>query len=253
MAKLVTKKHDNYVSIPISQFYYDSDGNIITKDGKSYTQSATDGEDIIINGSDLSPKRSINGEYSITSKNKYGADQEFPLFAIWNTINDQTKDKNPFLQTGTPPTVSFNPQTINFYKWLDKDINTLKKISWMTEPQKFSKAQKFQLKLLEDNGVDTRFVTPQLLDKAKTLRLKEIRKTAPSDYNLHTALEYAGDNGQVIYDNKNNKTIGKIDLFKSPKYFSVGYVENTSGGTAKGVQERLTNAAIDVAKQQNLK
>lgn len=64
--KLIPKYQQGYKVFKPWQFHYDNDGTMVDNfTGKSYIQSAINGQDVIINGSYLKDKgRDINGNYT---------------------------------------------------------------------------------------------------------------------------------------------------------------------------------------------
>lgn len=106
--KLVPKYQQGYKVFKPWQFHYDSNGNMIENStGKSYTQSATNGEDVIVNGVYLKDNgRDINGNYTQGFHQQKGIDSS-PLTAV-NIILHSMDDKNPNLITGTAPAVGLN-------------------------------------------------------------------------------------------------------------------------------------------------
>lgn len=140
---------------------------------------------------------------------------------------------------------------------------------------KFNINQVPQLDLLRRSGVDVSGITPEMLQKFGSIRKSLIQKTAPKEYGIHSPI--LGNRSQTIYLNKDGVSIGEIDLFY-PKSFKelislgsdpyltaiksindrssgvhVQMVKNLSNGKEHNLQEKLTNMAINLAKEQGYK
>lgn len=111
--KLVPKYQQGYKVFKPWQYHYDNDGTMVDNfTGKSYIQSATNGQDVIINGSYLKDKgRDINGNYMSGFHQSKGVDYPSPL-NLPDIINEVTKDQNPYLITGTAPIVGFKSASL---------------------------------------------------------------------------------------------------------------------------------------------
>ena len=107
--------NNEYKKFSKNQFHYDSNGNMIdNQTGKSYTQSATNGQDVVINGSYLKDNgRDINGNYTAGFHQPYGGDGYSPLTALDIALHSMD-NPNPYLITGIAPTPGFaNPNILN--------------------------------------------------------------------------------------------------------------------------------------------
>ena len=107
--------NNEYKKFGKNQFHYDSNGNMIdNQTGKSYTQSATNGQDVVINGSYLKDNgRDINGNYTAGFHQPYGRDTSSPLTAL-DILLHSMDDPNPNLITGIAPTPGLaNPNILN--------------------------------------------------------------------------------------------------------------------------------------------
>ena len=107
--------NNEYKKFGKNQFHYDSNGNMIdNQTGKSYTQSATNGQDVVINGSYLKDNgRDINGNYTAGFHQPYGGDGYSPLTALDIALHSMD-NPNPYLITGIAPTPGFaNPNILN--------------------------------------------------------------------------------------------------------------------------------------------
>lgn len=107
--------NNKYKKFGKNQFHYDSNGNMVdNQTGKSYTQSATNGQDVVINGSYLKDNgRDINGNYTAGFHQPYGRDTSSPLTAL-NIAVHSMDDPNPNLITGIAPTPGLaNPNILN--------------------------------------------------------------------------------------------------------------------------------------------
>ena len=107
--------NNKYKKFSKNQFHYDSNGNMIdNQTGKSYTQSATNGQDVVINGSYLRDNgRDINGNYTAGFHQPYGRDTSSPLTALDIAVHSMD-DPNPNLITGIAPTPGLaNPNILN--------------------------------------------------------------------------------------------------------------------------------------------
>lgn len=107
--------NNEYKKFGKNQFHYDSNGNMIdNQTGKRYIQSATNGQDVVINGSYLKDNgRDINGNYTAGFHQPYGRDTSSPLTAL-DILLHSMDDPNPNLITGIAPTPGFaNPNILN--------------------------------------------------------------------------------------------------------------------------------------------
>lgn len=107
--------NNEYKKFGKNQFHYDSNGNMVdNQTGKSYTQSATNGQDVVINGSYLKDNgRDINGNYTAGFHQPYGGDGYSPLTALDIALHSMD-NPNPYLITGIAPTPGFaNPNILN--------------------------------------------------------------------------------------------------------------------------------------------
>ena len=107
--------NNKYKKFSKNQFHYDFNGNMVdNQTGKSYTQSATNGQDVVINGSYLKDNgRDINGNYTAGFHQPYGGDGYSPLTALDIALHSMD-NPNPYLITGIAPTPGFaNPNILN--------------------------------------------------------------------------------------------------------------------------------------------
>lgn len=107
--------NNKYKKFSKNQFHYDSNGNMVdNQTGKSYTQSATNGQDVVINGSYLKDNgRDINGNFTAGFHQPYGKNTPSPLTALDIAVHSMD-DPNPNLITGIAPTPGFaNPNILN--------------------------------------------------------------------------------------------------------------------------------------------
>lgn len=72
--------NNEYKKFSKNQFHYDSNGNMVdNQTGKRYIQSATNGQDVVINGYYLKDDgRDINGNYTAAFHQPYGEDGYSP-------------------------------------------------------------------------------------------------------------------------------------------------------------------------------
>lgn len=128
--KLVPKYQQGYKVFKPWQFHYDSNGNMIENStGKSYVQSATNGEDVVVNGVYLKDDgRDINGNYTQGFHQHKGIDSS-PLTAL-DIILHSMDDKNPNLITGTAPVVGLSNNPL----YLNQRIGQYIKASKITPP-----------------------------------------------------------------------------------------------------------------------
>lgn len=163
--------NNEYKKFGKNQFHYDSNGNMVdNQTGKSYTQSATNGQDVVINGSYLKDNgRDINGNYTAGFHQPYGGDGYSPLTALDIALHSMD-NPNPYLITGIAPTPGFaNPNILN---------NPVGKIPFNNP---FTKRQIQQmLKGPKDMRISYRLLTPKDISKeAKYLASSEAETTHP--------------------------------------------------------------------------
>lgn len=162
--------NNEYKKFSKNQFHYDSNGNMIdNQTGKRYIQSATDGQDVVINGSYLKDNgRDINGNYTAGFHQHYGEDTS-PLKAL-DIVVHSMDDPNPNLITGIAPTPGLaNPNILN---------NPVGKVVFNNP---FTKREIQQmLKGPKDMRISYRLLTPEDIAKeAKYLASKEAEITHP--------------------------------------------------------------------------
>lgn len=163
--------NNEYKKFSKNQFHYDSNGNMVdNQTGKSYTQSATNGQDVVINGSYLKDNgRDINGNYTAGFHQRYGKDIPSPLTAL-DIVVHSMDDSNPHLITGIAPTPGLaNPNILN---------NPVGEVAFNNP---FTKRQIQQmLKGPKDMRISYRLLTPKDISKeAKYLASKEAEITHP--------------------------------------------------------------------------
>lgn len=163
--------NNKYKKFSKNQFHYDSNGNMIdNQTGKSYTQSATNGQDVVINGSYLRDNgRDINGNYTTGFHQPYGRDTPSPLTALGILLHSMD-DPNPNLITGIAPTPGLaNPNILN---------NPVGKVVFNNP---FTKRQIQQmLKGPKDMRISYKYLTPEDISKeAKYLASSEAEVTHP--------------------------------------------------------------------------
>lgn len=163
--------NNEYKKFGKNQFHYDSNGNMVdNQTGKSYTQSATNGQDVVINGSYLKDNgRDINGNYTAGFHQPYGGDGYSPLTAL-DILLHSMDNPNPYLITGIAPTPGFaNPNILN---------NPVGKVVFNNP---FTKRQIQQmLKGPKDMRISYKYLTPEDISKeAKYLASKEAETTHP--------------------------------------------------------------------------
>ena len=163
--------NNEYKKFSKNQFHYDSNGNMIdNQTGKRYTQSATNGQDVVINGYYLKDDgRDINGNYTAAFHQPYGGDGSSPLTAL-SILLHSMDDPNPNLITGIAPTPGLaNPNILN---------NPVGKVVFNNP---FSKRQIQQmLKGPKDMRISYKYLTPKDISKeAKYLASKEAETTHP--------------------------------------------------------------------------
>ena len=154
-----------------NQFHYDSNVNMIdNQTGKRYTQSATNAQDVVINGYYLKDNgRDINGNYTAGFHQPYGGDGSSPLTALGILLHSMD-DPNPNLITGIAPTPGLaNPNILN---------NPVGKVVFNNP---FTKRQIQQmLKGPKDMRISYKYLTPEDISKeAKYLASKEAEVTHP--------------------------------------------------------------------------
>lgn len=189
--------------------------------------------------------RGINGEY-YNYRMPFGGNYSNPLISIYNTIIHSIDNKNPYLITGIAPSGSIN-RTSNFFKFINSSP-----VKTSIKNFRFNSQQLKQLELLRQNGVITKGITPDHLNTAFNLRQRLIKQTAPNSYNMHYMPGVTSNNSKIVGID-NHKIIGDIDLITNNKtgYSHIGMVRNLSQGIKKGIQERMTNSAIQVNKSLN--
>ena len=163
--------NNKYKKFSKNQFYYDSNGNMVdNQTGKSYTQSATNGQDVVITGSYLKDNgRDINGNYTAAFHQPYGGDGSSPLTALGILLHSMD-DPNPNLITGIAPTPGLaNPNILN---------NPVGKVVFNNP---FTKRQIQQmLKGPKDMRISYKYLTPEDISKeAKYLASSEAETTHP--------------------------------------------------------------------------
>lgn len=163
--------NNEYKKFSKNQFHYDSNGNMVdNQTGKSYTQSATNGQDVVINGSYLKDNgRDINGNYTAEFHQSYGGDGYSPLTAL-DILLHSMDNPNPYLITGIAPTPGFaNPNILN---------NPVGKVVFNNP---FTKRQVQQmLKGPKDMHISYKYLTSKDISKeAKYLASSEAEVTHP--------------------------------------------------------------------------
>ena len=163
--------NNEYKKFSENQFHYDSNGNMIdNQTGKRYIQSATNGQDVVINGYYLKDDgRDINGNYTAAFHQPYGGDGYSPLTALGILLHSMD-DPNPNLITGIAPTPGLaNPNILN---------NPVGKVVFNNP---FTKRQIQQmLKGPKDMRISYKYLTPEDISKeAKYLASKEAETTHP--------------------------------------------------------------------------
>ena len=163
--------NNEYKKFGKNQFHYDSNGNMIdNQTGKRYIQSATNGQDVVINGYYLKDDgRDINGNYTAAFHQPYGGDGYSPLTALGILLHSMD-DPNPNLITGIAPTPGLaNPNILN---------NPVGKVVFNNP---FTKRQIQQmLKGPKDMRISYKYLTPKDISKeAKYLASKEAETTHP--------------------------------------------------------------------------
>ena len=163
--------NNEYKKFSKNQFHYDSNGNMIdNQTGKRYIQSATNGQDVVINGYYLKDDgRDINGNYTAAFHQPYGGDGYSPLTALGILLHSMD-DPNPNLITGIAPTPGLaNPNILN---------NPVGKVVFNNP---FTKRQIQQmLKGPKDMRISYKYLTPEDISReAKYLASKEAEVTHP--------------------------------------------------------------------------
>ena len=163
--------NNEYKKFGKNQFHYDSNGNMIdNQTGKRYIQSATNGQDVVINGYYLKDDgRDINGNYTAAFHQPYGGDGYSPLTALGILLHSMD-DPNPNLITGIAPTPGLaNPNILN---------NPVGKVVFNNP---FTKRQIQQmLKGPKDMRISYKYLTPEDISKeAKYLASSEANVTHP--------------------------------------------------------------------------
>lgn len=163
--------NNEYKKFGKNQFHYDSNGNMVdNQTGKRYIQSATNGQDVVINGSYLKDTgRDINGNYTAGFHQPYGGDRSSPLTALGIVLHSMD-DSNPNLITGIAPTPGLaNPNILN---------NPVGKVVFNNP---FTKRQIQQmLKGPKDMRISYKYLTPEDISKeAKYLASSEAETTHP--------------------------------------------------------------------------
>ena len=163
--------NNEYKKFSKNQFHYDSNGNMIdNQTGKRYIQSATNGQDVVINGYYLKDDgRDINGNYTAAFHQPYGGDGYSPLTALGILLHSMD-DPNPNLITGIAPTPGLaNPNILN---------NPVGKVVFNNP---FTKRQIQQmLKGPKDMRISYKYLTPEDINKeAKYLASSEAETTHP--------------------------------------------------------------------------
>lgn len=161
--------NNEYKKFGKNQFHYDSNGNMVdNQTGKSYTQSATNGQDVVINGSYLKDNgRDINGNYTAGFHQPYGRDTSSPLTALDILLHSMD---DPNLITGIAPTPGLaNPNILN---------NPVGEVVFNNP---FTKRQIQQmLKGPKDMRISYKYLTSKDISKeAKYLASKEAETTHP--------------------------------------------------------------------------
>ena len=163
--------NNEYKKFSKNQFHYDSNGNMVdNQTGKRYTQTATNGQDVVINGYYLKDDgRDINGNYTAAFHQPYGGDGYSPLTALGILLHSMD-DPNPNLITGIAPTPGLaNPNILN---------NPVGKVVFNNP---FTKRQIQQmLKGPKDMRISYKYLTPKDISKeAKYLASSEANVTHP--------------------------------------------------------------------------
>ena len=163
--------NNKYKKFSKNQFHYDSNGNMIdNQTGKRYIQSATNGQDVVINGYYLKDDgRDINGNYTAAFHQPYGGDGYSPLTALGILLHSMD-DPNPNLITGIAPTPGLaNPNILN---------NPVGEVVFNNP---FTKRQIQQmLKGPKDMRISYKYLTSKDISKeAKYLASKEAETTHP--------------------------------------------------------------------------
>lgn len=163
--------NNKYKKFSKNQFHYDSNGNMVDNQiGKSYTQSATNGQDVVINGSYLKDNgRDINGNYTAGFHQPYGKNTPSPLTALDIAVHSMD-DPNSNLITGIAPTPGLaNPNILN---------NPVGEVIFNNP---FTKRRILQmLKGPKDMRVSYKYLTPKDISKeAKYLASSEAEVTHP--------------------------------------------------------------------------
>lgn len=163
--------NNEYKKFGKNQFHYDSNGNMVdNQTGKRYIQSATNGQDVVINGYYLKDDgRDINGNYTAAFHQPYGGDGSSPLTALGILLHSMD-DPNPNLITGIAPTPGLaNPNILN---------NPVGKVVFNNP---FTKRQIQQmLKGPKDMRISYKYLTPEDISKeAKYLASSEAEVTHP--------------------------------------------------------------------------
>lgn len=182
--------NNEYKKFSKNQFHYDSNGNMVdNQTGKRYIQSATNGQDVVINGSYLKDNgRDINGNYTAAFHQPYGGDGYSPLTALGIVLHSMD-DPNPNLITGIAPTPGLaNPNILN---------NPVGEVVFNNP---FTKRQIQQmLKGPKDMHISYKLLTPKDISKeAKYLASSEAEVTHPYTVRfLHDNPQVADNLGKV--------------------------------------------------------
>ena len=163
--------NNEYKKFGKNQFHYDSNGNMVdNQTGKRYIQSATNGQDVVINGYYLKDDgRDINGNYTAAFHQPYGGDGYSPLTALGILLHSMD-DPNPNLITGIAPTPGLaNPNILN---------NPIGKVAFNNPFTKRGVQQ--MLKGPKDMRVSYKYLTPKDISKdTKYLASSEAEVTHP--------------------------------------------------------------------------
>lgn len=219
--------NNEYKKFGKNQFHYDSNGNIVdNQTGRRYIQSATNGQDVVINGYYLKDDgRDINGNYTAAFHQPYGRDGYSPLTALGILLHSMD-DPNPNLITGIAPTPGLaNPNILN---------NPVGKVVFNNP---FTKRQIQQmLKGPKDMRISYKYLTPEDISKeAKYLASSEAEVTHPY------TVRFLNENPQVA-DN-----LGKVS--DRLRYLDTGQGFQPSAMTNAQAMTRLpqNDKAITVA------
>ena len=163
--------NNEYKKFSKNQFHYDSNGNMIdNQTGKRYIQSATNGQDVVINGYYLKDDgRDINGNYTAAFHQPYGGDGYSPLTALGILLHSMD-DFNPNFIIGIVFTPGLaNPNILN---------NPIGKVAFNNPFTKRGIQQ--MLKGPKDMRVSYKYLTPKDISKdTKYLASSEAEVTHP--------------------------------------------------------------------------